>query len=344
MRLHEGDIITFGGPKLVQSTTDPPALRCSNPHTYTVCDLHFLLVASPQAQEETQQLMPPAEDLLPVSATPKDNGQHDPVLRDDSVQHAQAAMLLHTSSAAEELQQTRLPGGGSSLEHSAEQGASGIAQHSIADTGPQLGVPAVKAASSVNPNPAAYTSLPAAEGSASPNAGGAVANKQAAEHTSAAPALGHASSISPDSAQNVTTDKAPPDLVGSAASPDAKAAAGTHAAAGSLEYTFCPRSAATAAADSFGSVIEITEVSSFRGPCSLSVKGAPLDLGQAVHASYDHRYTLQRSSSEQAQSGCMLMCREMMTRLPRWHPRVCLPGCLLLQHTYGRPVSARSAA
>ena len=63
MRLHEGDIITFGGPKIVQSTMDMLAPQCSNPHTYTACGLQSLLPASsPPAQDATQQLMPPAED------------------------------------------------------------------------------------------------------------------------------------------------------------------------------------------------------------------------------------------------------------------------------------------
>ena len=263
MRLHEGDVITFGGPKLVQSTIDMLAPQCSNPHTYTACGLQSLLPASSApAQDETQQLMPPDKDTLPGCSAPEDNAQHVSALCASTAAHAQSAMLPQMSCAAEGLQQTCQQGEGSSLEHSAEQGASGIVNYSLADAGLQLEAPAVEAELSAEASAAARSGPPAAEGSASPAAGGADPDDHAAEHASAATALAPAPSNLPDAAQDVTEDKAPPEMVESAAPPDAQAAAGTHAAAGSMEDASCPASVATAAAVCCDSVIDLTAVSS----------------------------------------------------------------------------------
>ena len=249
------------------------APQCSNPHTYTACGLQSLLLdSSPPAQDETQQLMPPADDTLPACSVPEDNAQDTPALSASRAAHAQSAMLLQTSCAAEDLQERHLQGEGSSLEPSAEQGTHGMVQHLVADAGAQLGAPAVEAGLSADSQAAARTSSPAAEGSASPDERSADPDEHPAEHTSAAPALAHAPSNLSGSAQDVIADKAPPQPVESAAPPDAQAAAGTHAAAGSLEASPCPASIAIAAAGCCDSVIDLTEVSSLGGPCLPSVR------------------------------------------------------------------------
>ena len=257
----------------MQSTIDLLAPQCSNPHTYIACALASLLPASsPPAQDETQQLMLPAEDTLPACSAPQDSAQHTPALSASRALHPQSAMPLQTSCAAEDVQQACLQGGGSSLEPSAEQGASGRVQHSAADADAQLGAPAAEAELSADPNAAAHTSSPAAEASASPNdAGSADPNEHPVEHTSAAPALAHAPSTLSGLAHDVIVDKTPPQPVQSAVPPDAQAALGTHAAASSLEDCSCPASVATAAAGGCDSIIDLTEVSSDRGPCLLSV-------------------------------------------------------------------------
>ena len=248
------------------------APQCSNPHTYTACGLQSLLLdSSPPAQDETQQLMSPADDTLPARSAPEDNAQDTPALSASRAAHAQSAVLLHTSCAAEDLQETHLQGEGSSLAPSAEQGTHGMVKHSLADAGAQLGAPAVEAGLSADSEAAARTSSPAAEGSARPDEASADPDEHPAEHTSAAPALAHGPSNLSDSAQNVIEDKALPQAVKSAVPPDAQAAAGTHAAAGSLEASSCPASVATAAAGGGDSVIDLTEVSSLVWPCLLSV-------------------------------------------------------------------------
>ena len=249
------------------------APQCSNPHTYIACGLASLLLdSSLPAQEETQQLMPPADDTLPACSAPEDYAQDTSALSASRAAHAQSAMLLQTSCAAEDLQETHLQGEGSSLEPSAEQGTHGMVQHSAADAGAQLGAPAVETGLSADSGAAAGTSSPAAEGSARPDdVGSPDPDEHPAEHTSAAPALAHAPSNLSDSAQNVIEDEALPQAVESAVPPDAQAAAGTHAAAGSLEASSCPASVATAAAGGGDSVIDLTEVSSLVWPCLLSV-------------------------------------------------------------------------
>ena len=274
MRLHDGDIITFGGPKIVQSTMDMLAAQCSNPHTYTVCELQSLLPAGLQpAQDGTQQLMPPAEDMLPVCSAPEDNAQHSPVLRASRAAHAQSAAPLQTLRAAEGLQQTSLQAEGSSLQYYTEHRASGLVRHSVGDAGPELGAPAIEAAPHADPSAAAHTGSPAAGlGPASPDAEGADTTEHPAQHASAGAALAHAPGNLSGSAQQAIEDTAPPGLAESAAPPDAQAAAGTCAAAGSLEGSSCPASAATAAAGCCDGVIDLTEVSNLGGPCPPGVR------------------------------------------------------------------------